>query len=190
MTQMMVPYPLQFYKVAPDVPDPSVATAASACFDLHAYIKEGMEITIYNNKNVKKTFVVGKSHERTDLVNIGPGERALIPTGLIFNIPMGYSLRLYSRSGHALKKGLSLANGVGVVDCDYVEPVYAIVQNTSEAIQNVVDNERVCQADLAFALTFALQPTEEKPAQKTDRNGGFGSTGVTDVVTDSEGGEI
>ena len=177
MTQMIVPYPLGFYKVAEDVPDPTIATAASACFDLHAYIKEGMEITVYNEKNVKKTFTVGKDHERTDLINLNPGERALIPTGLIFDIPLGYSLRLYSRSGHALKKGFSLANGVGVVDCDYVEPVYAILQNTSGAIQNVIDNERICQADLCMALTFAIQPLEEAPVQKTNRVGGFGSTG-------------
>jgi len=184
MTQMIVPYPLKFYKVAEDAPDPTIATAASACFDLHAYIKEGMEITIYSSKNVKRTFTVGKDHQRTDLVNIGPGERALIPTGLIFDIPMGYSLRLYTRSGHALKKGLSLANGIGIVDCDYVEPVYAIIQNTTEVIQNVIDYERICQADLTMAMTFAIQPTEEKPQTKTTRMGGFGSTG--DSVTEEK----
>jgi dUTP pyrophosphatase len=177
MTQMIVPHPLKFYKVAEDVLDPTVATAASACFDLHAYIKPGSEITIYDTKNQKRKFVVGTDHDRTDMINIGPGERALVPTGMIFDIPMGYSLRLYSRSGHALKKGLSLANGIGVVDCDYVDPVYAIIQNNSEMVQNVVDGERICQADLTMALTFALQPTEEKPEKKTDRNGGFGSTG-------------
>jgi dUTP pyrophosphatase len=187
MTQMIVPYPLGFYKTAPDVPDPTVATQSSACFDLHAYIKPGMEITVYTEKNVKKTFTVGKDHERTDLINLNPGDRALIPTGIIFDIPIGYSLRLYSRSGHALKKGLSLANGIGVVDCDYVEPVYAIIQNTSNVIQNVIDNERVCQADLTMALTFALQPREEAPAKKTDRNGGFGSTG--DGVTEEKTSE-
>lgn len=187
MTQMIVPYPLKFYKTAEDVPDPSVATAASACFDLHAYIKEGMEITVYTSKNIKKTFTVGKSHERTDMVNLQPGERALIPTGLIFDIPLGYSLRLYTRSGHALKKGLSLANGIGIVDCDYVEPVYAILQNNTEVVQNVIDNERICQADLTMALTFALQPIEDKPEIKTDRNGGFGSTG--DGVTEEKTSE-
>lgn len=177
MTQMIVPHPLKFYKVAPDVPDPTVGSMAAACFDLHAYIKPGAEITVYDTKNQKKKFVVGESHERTDIVNIKPGERALIPTGMIFDVPVGYSLRLYSRSGHALKKGLALANGIGIVDCDYVEPVYAIIQNNSEMVQNVTDGERICQADLTMALTFALQPTEEKPENKTDRNGGFGSTG-------------
>jgi len=187
MTQMIVPHPLGFYKTAADVPDPTVATQASACFDLHAYIKEGMEITVYDSKNIKRTFTVGKDHERTDMINLNPGDRALIPTGIIFDIPVGYSLRLYSRSGHALKKGLSLANGVGVVDCDYVEPVFAIVQNTSSVIQNVIDNERVCQADLTMALTFALQPREEAPETKTDRIGGFGSTG--DGVTEEKTSE-
>lgn len=179
---MIVPHPLKFYKIAEDVHDPSVATANSACFDLHAYIKPGMQITYYTTQNVKKTFVVGESHERTDIVTLKPGERALIPTGLIFDIPLGYSLRLYSRSGHALKKGLALANGIGIVDQDYVEPVFAIIQNNSQQIQNVVDGERICQGDLQMAFTFAMQPTEEKPAVKTNRNGGFGSTG--DGVTE------
>ena len=55
----------------------------------------------------------------------------MIPTGLFFDIPEGWVVKLYARSGLAFKQGLVLANSVGIVDSDYVDPVFVIVQNTT-----------------------------------------------------------
>ena len=85
---------------------------------------------------------------QNERVQVNPNERVLIPTGLIFDIPNGYSMRLHPRSGLALKQGLTLANNVGIIDSDYVEPVFAMVTNISGNYQYVKHNERICQGEL------------------------------------------
>jgi len=110
-------------------------------------------------------------------VQVNPNERVLIPTGLIFDIPNGYSMRLYPRSGLALKQGLTLANNVGIIDSDYVEPVFAMITNISGTTQYVKHNERICQAELFKDHLCVLEEINEPPERKTDRDGGFGSTG-------------
>jgi len=126
------------------------------------------------------------SHEQLDKrirkvvdgkIQINPHERALIPTGLIFDIPKGFSVRLYPRSSLALKQGLTLANNVGIIDSDYVEPVYMMVYNISGYQQFVFDKIRICQAELVHELSYMIMETDVRPEQKTDRDGGFGSTG-------------
>ena len=101
----------------------------------------------------------------------------LVPTGLIFDIPVGYSVRLYPRSSLALKQGLTLANNVGIIDCDYVQPVYMMVHNISGYQQFVTDGERICQAELVQEKPYVMMEVHERPERKTDRDGGFGSTG-------------
>ena len=101
----------------------------------------------------------------------------LVPTGLIFDIPTGYSVRLYPRSSLALKQGLTLANNVGIIDSDYVQPVFMMVCNMSGFQQFVTDGERICQAELVQEKQYVLLKVDERPERKTDRDGGFGSTG-------------
>tara|TARA_Y100000996_G_C22525509_1_gene644259 strand:- start:28 stop:474 length:447 start_codon:yes stop_codon:yes gene_type:complete len=112
-------------------------------------------------------------------VIIAPGDRLLIPTGIIFDIPEGYSIRLHPRSGLALKRGLTLCNAEGVIDSDYVEPVYAAVLNQSGRTQNIYYGDRICQAEQRSAKHInRFEILSQRPAQKTDRDGGFGSTGT------------
>ena len=101
----------------------------------------------------------------------------LIPTGLIFDIPSNHSIRLYPRSSLALKRGLTLANNVGIIDSDYVEPVYMMIYNISGYQQFVTNGERICQAELILEKQHVLLELDERPERKTDRDGGFGSTG-------------
>ena len=86
-------------------------------------------------------------------------------------------MRLYPRSGLALKQGLTLANNVGIIDSDYVEPVFAMITNISGNTQYVKHNERICLGELFKAQPCILEETREQPERKTDRDGGFGSTG-------------
>ena len=90
---------------------------------------------------------------------------------------MVYSVRLYPRSSLALKQGLTLANNVGIIDSDYVEPVYMMVCNISGYQQFIFDGNRICQAELVDELSYMIMETDVRPEQKTDRDGGFGSTG-------------
>ena len=166
---------LRYYKLYSEVKDPIRATEGSSCFDLYSFLQEDKPVKVYLNQleEVEKK----DRSVRNGRVQVNPHERVLIPTGLIFDIPRGYSVRLYPRSGLALKQGLTLANNVGIIDWDYVEPVFAMIVNISGDVKYVNNNERICQGELFKDVKCILDEIDEKPDRKTDRDGGFGSTG-------------
>ena len=166
---------LHYYKLHPEVKDPIRATRGSACFDLYSFLQEDKPIKVYLNQlevveNKDSLVLNGR-------VQVNPNERVLIPTGLIFDIPRGYSVRLYPRSSLALKQGLTLANNVGIIDWDYVEPVFAMIVNISGDVKYVNHNERICQCELFKDQPCIIEEVKDRPQTKTDRKGGFGSTG-------------
>ena len=101
----------------------------------------------------------------------------MIPTGLIFDIPEGYSVRLHSRSGLAWNDGLYLTNSEGIIDSDYVNPVFVMMTSISQAPKTINNGDRVCQAELVKKIYHGLTEIKKPPVQKTEREGGFGSTG-------------
>jgi len=144
---------VRYYRMFDEVEHPSLATAGSACVDIRAYCPNGSYI-------------------------IDPGQRLLIRTGLIFDIPNGYSIRLHPRSGLSIKNGITLINAEGVIDSDYVEEVKIPIINLGHHQFTVNHGERVCQAELVENYIAYPQEIMEPPARKTTRAGGFGSTGV------------
>jgi dUTP pyrophosphatase len=107
-----------------------------------------------------------------------PGERAMVRTGLTFNLPSDYSLRIHPRSGMALKYGLTLANCEGVVDEDYTYETKLIVLNTNtQEPVKIYNRDRIAQAELVKYEQCKFAEIYEQPGLKTDRVGGFGSTG-------------
>jgi dUTP pyrophosphatase len=113
-----------------------------------------------------------------DAFQLPPGIRVLVPTGLIFDIPQGHVMKMFIRSSQALKKGLTMANGVGIIDSDYVEESFMMLQNMSDSMATIENGERIAQCLIEKTLRTKIAETKEKPVQKTDREGGFGSTGV------------
>ena len=163
---------LGIFRLNPEVQIPELATDGSACFDIRAYLVDGDVITGYNRNNVKFSTTVINGR-----IAIKAGDRLMIPTGLVFDIPEGYSVRFHPRSGAALKQGFVLANMEGVVDSDYVEQSMILLWNTTDEYQNVSNGERVCQAELVKNQPTRIVEIDTKPEQKTTRVGGFGSTG-------------
>ena len=166
---------LRYYKLYSEVKDPIRATEGSSCFDLYSFIIEDNSVKIYLNQVEELEIKERKIHNGR--VQVNPHERVLIPTGLIFDIPRGFSVRLYPRSSLALKQGLTLANNVGIIDWDYVEPVFAMIVNISGDVKYVNNNERICQGELFKDQPCVLKEVNERPETKTEREGGFGSTG-------------
>ena len=167
---------LLYFKLDSAVKDPVRATEGSACFDLHSFMPEDSLVRVYINHQ-DEDIEIRERKVVQGRVQINSTERMLVPTGLIFDIPMGYSVRLYPRSSLALKQGLTLANNVGIIDSDYVQPVYMMVYNISGYQQFVKNGERICQAELVREQPSVLMEVHERPENKTDRDGGFGSTG-------------
>jgi len=167
---------LYFYKTNPEVNEPIRATKGSACFDLCSFLPEDSLVRVYINHH-DQDIEIRERKVVEGRVQLNPTERMLVPTGLIFDIPAGYSVRLYPRSSLALKQGLTLANNVGIIDSDYVEPVYMMVYNISGNQQYISDGIRMCQAEMVKELPYVIIESDVRPERKTDRDGGFGSTG-------------
>lgn len=109
-------------------------------------------------------------------VTVAPGAIALIPTGLIIKVPEGYFLGIFARSSTPLKRGLMVANGVGVIDTDYCGPkdeVKVQVLNFTQAPVHVKRGDRIAQG---IFLKYSPPEWEEGEPAETTR-GGFGSTG-------------
>ena len=171
---------LKFFKVNTEVQLPAFATRESACFDIYANIIKDDNILYYGSVQNKKlprrvSFDINSNRTYVQLNNL---ERMLVPTGLIADIPVGFSIRLHPRSGLAFKQGVYLTNCEGVIDSDYVDPIFAMVTNISNVPVKIFNGDRICQGELVRCEKYTLNETDEAPSQKTDRDGGFGSTGV------------
>nr|WP_297306483.1 dUTP diphosphatase [uncultured Flavobacterium sp.] len=132
-------------------PLPSYETIASAGMDLRANINEP--------------------------ITLQPMQRALIPTGLFIELPIGFEAQVRPRSGLALKKGITCLNSPGTVDADYRGEVGVILANLSTEPFIVENGERIAQ--MIIAKHERAEWIEVEELSTTERGaGGFGSTGV------------
>lgn len=115
--------------------------------------------------------------ERDKTVSIQPGERQLIPTGLVMDIPIGFEIQVRPRSGLALKSGITLANSPGTVDSDYRGEIGVILINLSFDPFHVVHGDRIAQFVLAPVTRCEWNEVDDHPGSIRG-SGGFGSTGV------------
>jgi dUTP pyrophosphatase len=139
-------------------------------------------IDAYRNRAVlpsrKTVGSAGYDLAAAESVTIGPGQVALIPTGLKAYMHRDEVLLITIRSSLAVKKGLTLANGIGVIDADYVDNpqneghILIAVCNVRVEPVEIKSGERVAQAIFTKYLT-----TDDDDATG-ERHGGFGSTGT------------
>lgn len=108
---------------------------------------------------------------------LSPGKRALVPTGLIMEIPAGYEVQIRPRSGLALKHGITCLNSPGTIDSDYRGEVKVILANLGDEDFAIERGMRIAQMVVAPVTRVAIAEIGE--ASETARGaGGFGSTGV------------
>lgn len=165
---------IKVYKSNTEATIPQYATESSSCFDLHACLVPHTTIKCRLWNNDDEALYVSE----TGRLILPSMTRALIPTGLIFDIPRNHSLRLHPRSGLSFKSGITLVNGEGVIDEDYIEPVFVAVLNVSNMVFVISHGDRICQAELVCDSRYSIAETTTRPQAKTSRKGGFGSTGI------------
>jgi len=130
---------------------PTYATEQSAGMDLTAALEEAIELD--------------------------PGQRMLIPTGLSIALPKGYEAQIRPRSGLAIKHGVTVLNTPGTVDADYRGEIKVILANLGTEPFTVERGMRIAQMVIAQHATVAWEIVES--LDDTSRGaGGFGSTGV------------
>jgi dUTP pyrophosphatase len=111
-----------------------------------------------------------------EAVQIAPGERRLIPTGLIFEIPEGHEGQVRPRSGLALKHGIGIVNSPGTIDSDFRGEVGIVLINHGHEPFVVEPLSRIAQ--IVLARVEQLQIEEAENLSETTRGaGGYGSTG-------------
>ena len=130
---------------------PTYATDQSAGMDLTAALEEAIELA--------------------------PGERMLIPTGLSMALPEGYEAQVRPRSGLALKHGLTVLNTPGTIDADYRGEIGVILINLGQEAFTIERGMRIAQMVIARHETVSWEVVED--LENTDRGAsGFGSTGT------------
>lgn len=168
---------LQIYKMFSDVPDIKYATKNSACFDIAAHFNYQNSFKTFSKDNKEITVLGIQDETGKGYVDIPPEWRMLIPTGLILDIPKQYCVKIYPRSGLSTKKGLNLINCVGIIDADYVEQLFIPIYNNSQERVRIYCGDRIAQGELVYQPQASISYINERPNRKSDRNGGFGSTG-------------
>ncbi|MDQ4141652.1 MAG: dUTP diphosphatase [Bacteroidota bacterium] len=110
-------------------------------------------------------------------VTLKPLQRALIPTGLFIELPVGFEAQIRPRSGLAYKHGISIVNSPGTIDADYRGELKVLLVNLSDQEFIVEDGERIAQMVIARHETVVWQEAGE--LSNTERGaGGYGSTGL------------
>ncbi|OJW50537.1 MAG: deoxyuridine 5'-triphosphate nucleotidohydrolase [Alphaproteobacteria bacterium 41-28] len=139
------------------LPLPSYATSQSAGVDLMAAIK--------------------------DPILLKPLERKLIPTGISLALPEGYEAQIRPRSGLALKHGLTVLNSPGTIDADYRGEIQVILINLGTEDFLIERGLRIAQLILSPISTLCWEEVDHhQDFAHNDRQGGFGSTGLRNIV--------
>jgi dUTP pyrophosphatase len=109
-------------------------------------------------------------------VTLQPLERALIPTGLLIELPSGLEAQIRPRSGLAIKQGITCLNTPGTIDADYRGEIKVILINLSSEPQTLNHGERIAQMVIQRVEKIEWNPVNE--IETTERGaGGFGHTG-------------
>jgi len=143
--------PLRRLPHGADLPLPRYATAHSAGADLLAAVVES--------------------------IDLAPGERTIVPTGVSIELPAGYEAQVRPRSGLAIKHGVTCLNSPGTIDADYRGEIGVILINHGTEEFRVERGMRIAQ--LIIAPVCSARWTETDELGESDRGaGGFGSTGT------------
>lgn len=144
---------VRFKKLSPQAIVPTYAHNGDACFDIYA---------------------LGDMEKPVD---IRPGGAAAIPTGISFEVPMGYVMLVFSRSGHGFKHGVRLGNAVGVIDAGYRGELQVALHNDGRARFKVAHGDRIAQAMIIPRPVVEFVEADEL-TDSSRGTGGLGSTGA------------
>jgi dUTP pyrophosphatase len=150
-----MPIPILIHRLDPSLPLPRYESGGAAGFDLASSVD----------------------------LTVQPGEVTLVPTGLVIEVPAGHFLAVFARSSTPLKRGLMVANGVGVVDSDYCgarDEIRIEVYNFTQRPVTVARGDRLAQGIL---IPYLRAEWRETGTPERATRGGFGSTDAPAVDT-------
>ena len=138
---------------------------------------EGLDLPSYETADAAGMDLRAAVPEDEPMI-LAPGERNLVPTGLVIEIPAGFEGQVRPRSGLAYKNGITCLNSPGTIDADYRGEVMVLLINHGSEDFVIERGTRVAQ--LVIAPVTRIDIVEASLASDTDRGtGGFGSTGTS-----------
>ena len=136
---------------------------------------EGLPLPAYQTMDAAGFDLVAAVPAETS-ITLSPGQRALVPTGLVVELPRGSEAQVRPRSGLAAKFGVTVLNSPGTIDADYRGEVSVILINLGAEPFTVKRGERIAQMVVAPVMRVELQETSKLSSTRRS-TGGFGSTG-------------
>lgn len=146
------------------------------------YSKINLEYTSETEKDLSYAYPSDSGFDLYSSVDIelGPFGRALVPTGVRFNLPENYEIQVRSKSGLAINQGLMVLNSPGTVDGGYTGEIKVILFNTNNHPVTVTKGMKVAQCVIASCISGKyvnlIKVNEIKPKDRNEN--GFGSTGI------------
>jgi dUTP pyrophosphatase len=145
---------------------------------------QGLPLPAYQSEGAAGLDLLAGLEARSP-ITLAPGARALVPTGLIIELPPGYEAQVRPRSGLALNYGVTVLNSPGTIDCDYRGEVRVVLANLGQAPFEIRRGERIAQ--LVVSPVTHAQLVEVSEVSDTVRGaGGFGSTGKAGANENAE----
>ena len=137
---------------------------------------DGLELPAYETEDAAGMDLRAAVPHNSPVV-IDPGDRVLVPTGLVMEIPRGFEGQIRPRSGLAFKNGITCLNTPGTIDADYRGEIMVLLINHGKETFVVERGMRIAQ--MVIAPVRQVKIKEASLADETSRGkGGFGSTGV------------
>ncbi|MDD3661866.1 MAG: dUTP diphosphatase [Candidatus Dojkabacteria bacterium] len=162
---------LKVQRLFPDAQLPKRAHPTDSAVDLYAYRFE----TLYREDEPLDSVDGVSLHDLEEIV-LKPMDRVLINPGLSATVGGGYEIQLRSRSGLALKQGLSIVNGIGTIDEQYRGPLGVILGNYSNSPQTIAKGDRIAQLVVSPVILCDIEELQDLGTSQRG-TGGFGSTG-------------
>ena len=147
---------------ARDLPLPAYASAGAAGLDLHAAVPNAL--------------------------NLAPGQRTQVSTGIRISLPAGYEGQVRPRSGLALRHGIAMVNAPGTIDADYRGTISVLLINLGQEAVVIQRGDRIAQLVVAPVTRVEWQEASDEGMPMTERGSeGFGSTGFALVIEGEHG---
>jgi dUTP pyrophosphatase len=156
-----------------DVVVPARATEQSAGYDLRAYL-HGRPTLLAGTGGVTER-AASRGADGSVYVEIGAGQRAIVPLGFRARLPEGHEAQLRMRSSVAFRKGLTMPNAPGTIDADYPDEWLVMLRNDGDQPVRIDHGERIAQ--VVITRYAAPEWARGTVAMTTSRTGGVGSTG-------------
>ena len=136
----------------------------------------GLPLPAYQSDGAAGMDLLAAVEKETPLT-LAPGGRALVPTGIVLELPKGCEGQVRPRSGLALRHGITVLNSPGTIDCDYRGEVGVLLVNLGREPVVIRRGERIAQL-VVQRVERAQLALSERIAETRRGAGGFGSTGT------------